>query len=159
VGKASKIGIAFVVMIVLIYAVYLVTSGEIERVTPTTSTVTKQPTIFTESVIEQEKVMPANHELCSVWNEDCEGNESKSSIGLISTYVRDKIIPDEVIDVELVNDRYYGLTENQIMHVKMIEESCDTKTFEVELFSGKTASELYAQKCDEAVLNKIEGYR
>jgi hypothetical protein len=116
-------------------------------------------TTYSESIVEQEKVIPANHELCSVWNDDCEGNEYKSSIGLISTYVRDKIIPDEVIDVELVNDRYYGLTENQIMHVKMIEESCDTKTFEVELFSGKTASELYAQKCDEAVLNKIEGYR
>jgi hypothetical protein len=75
------IAIVAVAMIVLIYAVFLFTSGEIERVIPTTSTVTKQPTIFTESVIEQEKVIPANHELCSVWNEDCEGNESKSAIG------------------------------------------------------------------------------
>lgn len=61
--------------------------------------------------------------------------------------------------IETVNDRYYGLTENQIMKVKMIEESCELKTFEIEISKGKTLSEYYAKKCEQSVLKTIEGYR
>ena len=61
--------------------------------------------------------------------------------------------------IETVNDRYYGLTENQIMIVKMIEESCDRTTAEVSVMSGKTASEYYAEKCEQKVLSTIEGYK
>lgn len=61
--------------------------------------------------------------------------------------------------IETVNDRYYGLTENQIMKVKMIEETCELKTFEIEISKGKTLSEYYAKKCEQSVLKTIEGYR
>ena len=45
------------------------------------------------------------------------------------------------------------------MKVKMIEESCESKTFEVEILAGKTQSEYYAKKCEQSVLKMIEGYR
>jgi len=61
--------------------------------------------------------------------------------------------------IESENDRYYGLTENQKMKVKIIEESCDSKTFEVEMLAGKTQSEYYAKKCEQSVLKMIDGYR
>ena len=56
-GKGSKIGIVFAIMIVLIYSAYLVTSGEIERMTPTSKITNDQPTSLTNDQPKEKSYM------------------------------------------------------------------------------------------------------
>jgi len=55
--------------------------------------------------------------------------------------------------------KYDGLTENQILKVKIIEESCASKTKEAEVTVGATFAKDYEEKCEDSVLKMIEGYK
>lgn len=68
------------------------------------------------------------------------------------------VIPNEENSSE-VSSKYYGLTEEQVRNVKIIEDSCDSKTVEVEATVGKTAADVYAEKCEATIIKKIEEYR
>jgi len=67
-------------------------------------------------------------------------------------------IPNEAESSEF-SSKYDGLTEKQIQNVKIIEESCSSKTAEIEATVGKTAANVYAEKCENTIMKKIEEYR
>ena len=62
-------------------------------------------------------------------------------------------------NVEKTPTRYEGLTENQVLKVKLIEDECRSKTMEVDMMAGETTAEIYAKKCEQNVIKMIEGYR
>ncbi len=74
--------------------------------------------------------------------------------------MREVVIPEEPTTLkESTLSKYDGLTENQILKVNIIEETCENKTFEVEMMAGESTAKIYAEKCANSVSKMIEGYR
>jgi len=60
---------------------------------------------------------------------------------------------------KMSSSRYDGLTEEQKTKMRILEETCEQKTAEVEFFAGKEASKLYAQECKRSIEKTIQSWK
>ena len=57
-----------------------------------------------------------------------------------------------------VDDKYAGLTQKQVTHVKIWKEMCD-KRAENASYTSETLGQVQAAKCEKGEASGIEGYR